>query len=153
VSVSRTKEEEAAMIDALSQLEAGLENRAEDLAASVAEGLERSTLAHRIDQLAGTESDPDLEPEKLEESAPGEPAKRCSQEGCEEPARARGLCSKHYQRQRYAEKRAAEEKAGGATKPKRGGGTCSIEGCSGTVYARGMCGKHFMEWVRAKKKT
>lgn len=73
----------------------------------------------------------------------------CAEPGCTEPARARGLCSKHYQRVRAAERRDAESEA----KPRRGGGSCSREGCAQTVYARGMCSKHFMEWVRTQKKA
>ncbi len=93
--------------------------------------------------------------------------KICSEPDCNLPARARGLCSKHYQRLRYAEKRASElgepppktlseAKANRLNKPvrktsKRGGGTCSKEGCDRPNYAKGLCGKHFMEWVRSKK--
>ncbi len=96
-----------------------------------------------------------------------EPSKTCSEPDCNLPARARGLCSKHYQRLRYAEKRASElgqpppktlseAKANRLNKPtrktsKRGGGICSEEGCDRPNYAKGLCGKHFMEWVRSKK--
>ncbi|MBN2497686.1 MAG: hypothetical protein JXR96_24040 [Deltaproteobacteria bacterium] len=83
----------------------------------------------------------------------GDPAgrKTCTVEGCSLPARARGLCSKHYQRLRYAEKRREENRDGPRKTEKRGLGTCSIEGCDAATYAKGMCGKHFMEWVRAQK--
>lgn len=99
---------------------------------------------------------------------PAEDAKRiCSEPDCDLPARARGLCSKHYQRLRYAEKRAqeadeplpkslAEARSRRGRKParktaKRGGSTCSRDDCQRPTYAKGMCGKHFMEWVRAQK--
>jgi hypothetical protein len=85
--------------------------------------------------------------------------KICSFAGCHLPARARGLCSKHYQRQRYAEKKGQEDIETGASgsrqnpKPtaKRGGGVCSWDGCDEPNYARGLCSKHFMQWVRTKK--
>jgi hypothetical protein len=35
----------------------------------------------------------------------------CSEKGCTLPARAKGLCSKHYQQQRYAEKHGAAKPA------------------------------------------
>ncbi len=75
---------------------------------------------------------------------PAEVGKCCMIEGCQEPARARGLCSRHYQKQRYEEKR--------MTQPKRGSGTCSVENCSEKVYANEMCSRHFMEWVRSRRK-
>ena len=95
--------------------------------------------------------------------------KTCSEPGCEQPSRAKGLCSKHYQRLRYAEKRAAEEgapmpsslsdaklnrgKKRSRKTPKRGGGTCSVADCESPNYAKDMCGKHFMEWVRSRKNS
>jgi hypothetical protein len=93
----------------------------------------------------------------------------CSEATCDQPSRARGLCSKHYQRLRYAEKRAKEE---GFSVPsslaevqssrlrktarktaRRGGSVCTLDDCERDTYAKGMCGKHFMEWVRSKKKN
>lgn len=35
------------------------------------------------------------------------PGKKCSAKGCNLPARAKGLCSKHYQQARYADKHGA----------------------------------------------
>jgi hypothetical protein len=88
--------------------------------------------------------------------------RRCQHPGCDLPARARGLCSKHYQRQRYAEKKALFQPDGDQGTPlgsrqnprpteKRGGGCCSQEGCDQPNYAKGLCSKHFMQWVRTKK--
>ncbi len=70
--------------------------------------------------------------------------KKCTVEGCQEPARARGLCSRHYQKQRYEEKHQAQAR--------RGTGECSVENCHEKVYANDMCSRHFMEWVRSRRK-
>jgi len=81
-----------------------------------------------------------------ESTVPSPPKQACSHADCDEPVRAKGLCAKHYQRQRYAKKRAETPRTSG-----RGFGECSLEGCERKVHARGMCGAHFMEWVRAKR--
>lgn len=77
----------------------------------------------------------------------------CSEPGCGRPARARGLCSKHYQRLRYREKRSNAAGPDGDGALKRGMGVCEVEGCDQQVYARKMCSKHFMEWVRSRRKS
>ena len=85
---------------------------------------------------------------------------RCSARGCNKPARAKGLCSKHYQRQRYAEKhpnapkRVRVKKAPRKKMRKsvvRSKGICSVKDCGKPARAKGLCAKHFMEWVRSKK--
>jgi hypothetical protein len=156
------------------------DNLADNLARQIAEGLDRSNLSQRLKDLANRQAPPP-EPACAENSASatdlpqgnaGAVASKadtttCSEDDCDQPARARGLCSKHYQRLRYAEKRAveqgeeipktlAEARANRSRKPlrktdKRGGGLCSSEGCERPNYAKGLCGKHFMEWVRSKK--
>lgn len=61
----------------------------------------------------------------------------CSEPGCDRPARSRGLCSKHYQRLRYREKKA---KGNTDNAPLvRGFGECSVDGCTERVYARVCC--------------
>ncbi|HOX43690.1 MAG TPA: hypothetical protein PK668_08830 [Myxococcota bacterium] len=157
--------EEQAALAAVEQVLRGLEPRFEELGARLAEQiaarLEESGLLARLAGLVtATRAAPGAdEPARAGGCVEGEgegegEGKTCAEQGCTEPARARGLCSKHYQRQRYAEKRQAEEReAGPDAKPRRGGGSCEVEGCGLTVYARGMCSKHFMEWVRTRKKA
>jgi hypothetical protein len=85
---------------------------------------------------------------------------RCSARGCNKPARAKGLCSKHYQRQRYADKHPHASKRVRVKKVSRkkvrkaairSKGTCSVKDCGKPARAKGLCAKHFMEWVRSKK--
>ncbi len=141
------------------------------LSQSLSSRLQRSGLLEQIDALDAADSGPTGQPEPAFQraAAAGQPeeAKTCNQPDCELPARARGLCSKHYQRLRYAQKRAEERgdpipedldqaRAQQARKPnrrtsKRGGGVCSVDGCERANYAKDMCGKHFMEWVRSQK--
>ncbi len=146
----------------------------EELPDAIDGALEKAGLASRIQALSARlealDTDPAEEaPREGKADAPRDKdAKRiCSEPDCELPARARGLCSKHYQRLRYAEKRAqeadeplpkslAEARSRRGRKParkteKRGGSTCSKDDCQRPTYAKGMCGKHFMEWVRAQK--
>jgi len=147
------------------------------LSAAIAAALQEAGLADRVETLTerleslapgsgptGTGPDAPAEPSREDDQADG---RTCSEPDCDLPSRARGLCSKHYQRLRYAEKRAveagetlpkslAEARSRRGRKParktaKRGGTTCSVEDCQRPTYAKGMCGKHFMEWVRAQK--
>jgi hypothetical protein len=141
------------------------------LSVSLSSRLQRSGLLERMAafdaQDNGSAAPPDPAGRDAAGSGQSAEARICSQPDCELPARARGLCSKHYQRLRYAQKRAEERgdpvpedleqaRSQQARKPnrrtaKRGGGVCSVEGCERTNYAKGMCGKHFMEWVRSQK--
>ena len=142
----------------------------DQLPLAISDQLDRSDLFDKLESLSLALPSPE-ESDWIESGDFIEDADRklCSEPDCNQSARARGLCSKHYQRLRYAEKRAVEEglpipttlteaRSNRSRKParktdKRGGGACSIEGCELANYAKGMCGKHFMEWVRAKKKA
>jgi hypothetical protein len=153
--------EELAVLAAVEQQLRELAPRFEELGARLAERvaarLEESGLLDKLAALAAATREGTRvggAAVEAEDHAAGGEGRACAEPGCGEPARARGLCSKHYQRQRYAERREAEEReAGPNALPKRGGGSCAIGGCGQIVYARGMCGKHFMEWVRTQKKT
>lgn len=58
-------------------------------------------------------------------------AKRtCKIDGCNTPARALGMCMKHYDQQRRA-----------APAP-----VCKVEGCAKKSESRGMCGMHYQRW-------
>ena len=53
---------------------------------------------------------------------------KCSVEGCDRPVRAKGLCSLHYQKERYGEDGSAPE--------------CSFDGCDRRAFAKGLCHAH-----------
>lgn len=120
----------------------------------------RQALAHAL-QAAAKDELPDNGKGNSQDAADatssraGQSKPVCREPGCNRPARARGLCSKHYQRLRYREKRAAGngKSEPGSGVPRRGVGLCEAEGCDQPVYARNMCSKHFMEWVRSRRKS
>lgn len=53
--------------------------------------------------------------------------KICSAPDCDRPAKVKGMCSMHYQRQR-----------------KTTGPPCPVPGCTGRVFAKGLCVGHYM---------
>lgn len=66
----------------------------------------------------------------------------CSIDDCTSPARSRGMCSKHYNRAHYAERKARAPKLGVV---------CVVDGCSRDLAldkatGRGMCSKHYQRW-------
>lgn len=122
----------------------GLEARIER---AVAKGISGSRIGRKFSK------DPPR-PTEASEPVRQRPARRektCSVADCRRPARARGMCSKHYQRARYAERRRGL--AQGSNVSLRGSGVCSHEGCEEAVYAKQMCSRHFMAWVRSRRKT
>jgi hypothetical protein len=64
--------------------------------------------------------------------------KHCTVEGCDRPARTRGLCGLHYQRllahgdPLYERQRPTKEPT-----------TCAVEGCDVPAQHIGLCGKHY----------
>jgi hypothetical protein len=142
------------MSQAVTILKAIIEGISDRLASDVAHGISRSALAKRLAMLDPGYSRNDL---TLPKSAPGPRSSRgektCSVDDCQRPSRARGMCSKHYQRLRYAEQRQSDADGSYAAGMLRGNGRCSQEGCENVVYAKQMCGRHFMAWVRSRRKT
>jgi hypothetical protein len=147
-----------------------------EVARGVADGLARSGLMKSVRALSrGAQKTRPAVKTAGKRGRPKGPAKSCSVKGCKKPARAKGLCSQHYQQKRYAQmnkkttakkgkKKKAAKRARPAPKkrkakrqnpgkaPRRTAKTCKVKGCNKKVYARGMCGQHFMAWVRSKKK-
>lgn len=64
----------------------------------------------------------------------------CSEVGCSNPVRARGLCAAHYMRERYA--------AQGNRVARRDPSPCGVDGCDDPQYARGWCIVHYRRWRR-----
>jgi hypothetical protein len=58
----------------------------------------------------------------------------CSEAGCTDLSTAKGLCQRHYDRQRGSKRTTTR--------------TCSRAGCDGGVKARGLCPKHYGELQR-----
>ena len=70
-------------------------------------------------------------------STPERPlAKReiCSHPGCRQPAHAKGLCQKHYDKLR---------RTGGRRSAAESDKTCRAAGCSRPYHAKGYCQKHY----------
>jgi len=135
-----------------------------EVARGVAEGLAKSGLMKSIQALSrGVKRARPAARTGKKRGRPKSPAKTCAVKGCNKPARAKGLCSKHYQQKRYSsiKKKPAAKRAKKSPKKKPAkrkaknsnpGKACKVKGCKKKVYARGMCGQHFMAWVRSRKK-
>lgn len=69
----------------------------------------------------------------------------CTVDGCDDIAKGRGLCSRHYQRARRYD---GDPLGGGRFYNPRGTGgvECVIHGCDAPVIARGWCQKHYKRW-------
>lgn len=68
----------------------------------------------------------------------------CSVAGCDNAAKARGYCGKHYQRWlRYgdAEKRMRYNNSG----------ICRQPGCNLQARSRGLCQTHYMRWLKSMR--
>lgn len=68
----------------------------------------------------------------------------CDEEGCGQPALARGLCGKHDKRWQRAGK--PEGREGGAPQPLV---VCAAAGCDSPVYAKEHCSRHYRQLLRA----
>ncbi|HUU03200.1 MAG TPA: hypothetical protein VM425_17335 [Myxococcota bacterium] len=143
------------IVNILESLICGISERLER---DVADGISHSRLAKKFAAFDSDDPGETLDPSRSESGLPaGRPAsrveKRCSIEGCQRQARARGMCSKHYQRVRYAEQRLSNADGSNTEGQLRGSGVCSLEGCEDSIYAKQMCSRHFMAWVRSRRKS
>lgn len=76
---------------------------------------------------------------------------KCSVEGCDRDVYARGMCTKHYQRERSRQHVAGTWQNIIRTAPS----VCTVEGCDNKAKSRGLCSKHYQahrdELIRANK--
>jgi hypothetical protein len=104
----RTKNPASIMSDLFEQV-------GEHIARGLVEGIKRSGL------LSAPRAAGKAAPRKRKKAArlrrrgrkPGK-ARKCKIQGCENPARSKGLCSKHYQQARYHARKATKKPAGAA---------------------------------------
>ena len=73
--------------------------------------------------------------------------KNCLAEGCDQEARNRGMCSKHYQQMRRHGRLTPEREY------RKRGMTCEAEGCSEGQVARGYCFRHYQQLRRVGRLT
>ncbi len=131
-----------------------IEGVGERLARDVADGISCSRLAKKFAAFGSLDPEEALTPSRTESGRPASRVEKiCSVDGCQRQARARGMCSKHYQRVRYAEQRRSNADGSNAESQLRGSGVCSQVGCEDSIYAKQMCSRHFMAWVRSSRKS
>lgn len=69
---------------------------------------------------------------------------KCSVEDCPDPIKAKGLCSRHYQRQwHYNRLNLLYAPKGSYT-----GLHCTIEGCPNPIACKGLCQRHYRRKYR-----
>lgn len=143
-----------------------LEQIGTQVARGIAEGISHSPVIRSLERLSNRVG------QTTKTSAPraaraAKSSSTCNEKGCSLPARAKGMCSKHYQRLRYAEKHSSPIASAGrgrlagkkvvrkasagkvSATPK---GPCKTKGCSSPGTVKGYCRPHFMAWIRSRKK-
>jgi len=68
----------------------------------------------------------------------------CQVEGCGNPVRARGWCSKHYQRW----SRTGDPLKNISERGVKGSAICSVSNCGEPAISRGWCSLHYQRWRR-----
>lgn len=72
---------------------------------------------------------------------------KCSEEGCEEESRSRGMCNSHYGKWHRENLRFSPVDGSGKIRP-----LCDVGSCAEIAYAKGLCSKHYSkEWNQENK--
>lgn len=74
---------------------------------------------------------------------------RCRTLDCERPARARGVCLRHYNHQKYHVARALQIANEGLHPNLRTMNRCKGSGCAGRTVGMGFCAEHYEQWLQA----
>lgn len=75
----------------------------------------------------------------------------CLERGCNEPAKVRGLCKRHYGFHAYRGTLDRVALPAHALTAPPDVATCSASGCDRTVRTRGMCRRHYMQLLRRRR--
>lgn len=79
----------------------------------------------------------------LEDNQEGRITMTCSVEGCESPAKYKGLCGKHYKRQwRHGDPTVTKIHVWYT------GEKCLVENCKSSADSKGMCKLHYQRYLR-----
>lgn len=105
-------------------------------------GCEKQALSHGWCRPHGNEPLNSGEPRRGENG-------ECSERGCPDKAYCKGMCARHYHREKYRQRKLKRQAL--SKRPSyqvARGKRCSVKKCSKPAWARGWCGMHYMRWRR-----
>lgn len=70
----------------------------------------------------------------------------CIIDGCDEPNKARGQCSKHYQR--WLARNRDVTAADAEDRARRHAAGCTVDGCAEPIKSHSWCRQHYLQWWR-----